>query len=88
MLKKIITWAIVLFVIFYVATEPTGAADVVHSIYNGLHVGRQLNGQIRKLALTPMRLPTRAAPPARPRSTDTSCRMSSRSSRFVGIRPS
>ncbi len=37
MLKKILTWAIVLFVIFYVATEPTGAANVVHSIFNGLH---------------------------------------------------
>ena len=37
MLKKIITWAIVIFIIYYVATEPSGAAGVVHSIYNGLH---------------------------------------------------
>jgi hypothetical protein len=37
MLKKIITWAIVIFIIFYVATEPAGAANIVHSIYNGLH---------------------------------------------------
>lgn len=37
MLRKIITWAIVLFVIFYVATQPSGAADIVHHAYNGVH---------------------------------------------------
>ncbi len=37
MLKKIITWAIVIFIIFYIATEPSGAAGIVHSIFNGLH---------------------------------------------------
>jgi hypothetical protein len=37
MLGRIIRWAIVLFIIFYVATEPTGAANVVHSAFNGLH---------------------------------------------------
>ncbi len=37
LLKKIITWAIVIFIIFYIATEPSGAAGIVHSIYNGLH---------------------------------------------------
>jgi hypothetical protein len=37
MLRKIITWALVLFVVFYVATQPTGAADFVHHAYNGLH---------------------------------------------------
>ncbi|HTW00163.1 MAG TPA: hypothetical protein VMF87_07665 [Streptosporangiaceae bacterium] len=37
MLKKIITWAVVLFVVFYVATEPSGAAGFVHHAYNGLH---------------------------------------------------
>jgi hypothetical protein len=37
MLRKIITWAIVLFILFYLATEPTGAAGVVHHAYNGLH---------------------------------------------------
>jgi hypothetical protein len=37
MLGKIIRWAIVLFIIFYVATQPSGAAGVVHHIYNGLH---------------------------------------------------
>ncbi len=37
MLRKIITWAIVIFIIFYVATEPTGAGNLVHQAYNGLH---------------------------------------------------
>jgi hypothetical protein len=36
MLRKIITWAIVIFIIFYVATQPSGAAAIVHHIYNGL----------------------------------------------------
>jgi hypothetical protein len=37
MLRKVITWAIVLFIIFYVATEPTGAGSLAHHIYNGVH---------------------------------------------------
>jgi hypothetical protein len=37
MLGKIIRWAIVLFIIFYVATQPTGAANLVHHGYNGIH---------------------------------------------------
>jgi hypothetical protein len=37
MLKKIITWAVVLFVVFYIATQPTGAAGFVHHAFNGLH---------------------------------------------------
>lgn len=37
MLKKVVTWAIVIFVIFYIATEPTGAANTVHHVYNGAH---------------------------------------------------
>jgi hypothetical protein len=37
MLGKIIRWAIVLFIVFYIATEPAGAAGFVHHFYNGLH---------------------------------------------------
>jgi len=37
MLKKIITWAVVLFIVFYIATQPSGAAGFVHSAFNGLH---------------------------------------------------
>lgn len=37
MLKKVITWAIVLFIVYYLATQPTGAANFVHHVFNGLH---------------------------------------------------
>jgi hypothetical protein len=36
MLKKVITWAVVIFVIYYLATQPTGAANLIHHAYNGL----------------------------------------------------
>jgi hypothetical protein len=35
--RRIVTWGLVLFVIFYLVTDPTGAATFVHSVYNGLH---------------------------------------------------
>jgi hypothetical protein len=37
MLRKTITWAIVLFVAYYVATQPTAASILVHHAYNGIH---------------------------------------------------
>jgi hypothetical protein len=37
MVRKIVTWGLVLFVVFYLVTDPTGAATFVHSIFNGLH---------------------------------------------------
>ncbi len=36
MLRKVITWAIVIFVVYYLATDPHGAANVLHHAYNGL----------------------------------------------------
>jgi hypothetical protein len=36
MLKKVITWAIVIFIVYYLATEPTAAAHFVHTIWDGL----------------------------------------------------
>jgi hypothetical protein len=33
-LKKVISWAIVIFIIYYLATDPTGAANFVHHIFN------------------------------------------------------
>jgi hypothetical protein len=36
LLGKVIRWAIVLFIVFYVATEPAGAAGFVHHAYKGL----------------------------------------------------
>ncbi|MGA3151887.1 MAG: hypothetical protein ACLPN6_08750 [Streptosporangiaceae bacterium] len=36
MLKKVISWAIVIFIIYYLATDPAGAAAFMHHIFNGL----------------------------------------------------
>ena len=37
MVRKIITWGLGLFVVFYLLTDPTGAAGFVHGALNGLH---------------------------------------------------
>jgi hypothetical protein len=37
MLRKVLTWAIVIFVVFYLATQPTNAGHIIHNAYNGLH---------------------------------------------------
>lgn len=36
MLKKVITWAIVIFIVYYLATNPAGAAHFVHGVFNWL----------------------------------------------------
>jgi len=36
MLRKVITWAIVLFIVYYLVSNPSGAAGVVHHAFNGL----------------------------------------------------
>lgn len=35
-LRKVITWAIVIFIIYYLATDPTGAAHALQSAFSGL----------------------------------------------------
>jgi hypothetical protein len=34
--KKIVTWAIVIFLVYYLVTKPTGAANVMHNIFSML----------------------------------------------------
>jgi hypothetical protein len=34
--KKILTWVAIAFVVYYLATQPAGAAHFVHSAFNGL----------------------------------------------------
>jgi hypothetical protein len=36
MLPRIIGWALVAFIVFYVVTNPDGAAGFVHSVLDGL----------------------------------------------------
>ena len=50
MLKKVITWGIVIFVIYYLVSDPSGAANVVHSSLNGLRsIGRSLSSFVSSL---------------------------------------
>jgi hypothetical protein len=34
---KFIKWGIVIFIVFYIATQPEAAAGTAHTILNGLH---------------------------------------------------
>jgi hypothetical protein len=34
--KQIVTWAIVIFLAYYLVTQPHGAGHVVHNVLNGL----------------------------------------------------
>jgi hypothetical protein len=50
MLKKVITWGIVIFIIYYLVSDPGGAANVVHSALNGLRsIGRSLSSFVSSL---------------------------------------
>jgi hypothetical protein len=35
-MKKIVTWAVVVFLVYYLVTRPTGAASAMHSLFNVL----------------------------------------------------
>jgi hypothetical protein len=42
-LKKILTWGIVIFIVFYLATQPVGAANVINSAFDALEtIGNSL----------------------------------------------
>jgi len=42
-LKKIITWAIVIFIVFYLLTQPQGAANVINNL---LHLLRNAGNSL------------------------------------------
>jgi len=49
-LKKIITWAIVIFIVYYLATNPHGAATFVHGVFNWLRgAGNSLSTFVNSL---------------------------------------
>ena len=49
-LRKVITWAIVIFIIYYLATNPTGAAHALQSAFNGLRsAGNSMAQFVNKL---------------------------------------
>jgi hypothetical protein len=50
MVKKIVTWALVVFVVFYLLTDPNGAAHFVSNVLDGLKsAGRSLSTFVSKL---------------------------------------
>ena len=50
MLPRIITWALVVFAVYYLVTNPDGAAGFVHSALDGLrHAGDSLSRFVSKL---------------------------------------
>jgi hypothetical protein len=49
-LKKVLTWALVIFIVYYLATQPVGAAHALHSAFNGLHsAGNSLSTFVNSL---------------------------------------
>ena len=50
MLRKVILWAIVIFIVYYLATDPSGAAHVLQSAFNGLKsAGNSMSRFVNKL---------------------------------------
>lgn len=50
MLRKVVMWAIVIFIVYYLATDPTGAAGFLKSALHGLQdAGRSLSTFVSKL---------------------------------------
>jgi hypothetical protein len=49
-LRKVITWAIVIFIVYYLATDPSGAAHALQSAFNGLKsAGNSMSRFVNKL---------------------------------------
>ena len=49
-LRKVLLWAIVIFLIYYLATNPTGAAHALHAAFNGLKsAGNSMSRFVDKL---------------------------------------
>jgi hypothetical protein len=49
-LRKVITWAVVIFIVYYLATDPSGAAHALHSAFNGLKsAGNSMSRFVNKL---------------------------------------
>lgn len=50
MLRKVITWAIVIFIVYYIATEPTSAAAFLKTCLHGLqNAGSSMSKFVNKL---------------------------------------
>jgi hypothetical protein len=48
--KKILSWVLIIFVVYYLATQPAGAAHFVHGVFNWLHgAGNSLSTFVNSL---------------------------------------
>jgi hypothetical protein len=48
--KKVIIWVIVIFVVYYLATDPNGAGHLLHHAFNGLkEAGHQMTKFVNSL---------------------------------------
>jgi hypothetical protein len=51
-MKKVITWLIIIFVVFYLVTQPAAAGHLITSAFNGLkHAGTSLATFVNSLSL-------------------------------------
>lgn len=49
-IKTVLTWAFIIFIVYYLATQPVGAAHSVHSIFDGLRsAGNSLSRFVNSL---------------------------------------
>ncbi len=49
-LRKVIAWALVIFIVYYLATDPSGAAHALQSAFNGLKsAGNSMSRFVNKL---------------------------------------
>jgi hypothetical protein len=50
LLKKVLTWAIVIFIVYYLATDPSGAAGFLRNALHGLQsAGNSMSKFVNKL---------------------------------------
>jgi hypothetical protein len=48
--KKVVTWAAIIFVVFYLVTQPTAAAQLIHQALGSVHsAGQSLSKFVRSL---------------------------------------
>ena len=51
-MKKVITWAAIIFVVFFLVTQPTSSGHLINSAFNGLrHAGTSLASFVKSLSL-------------------------------------
>lgn len=51
-MKKVLTWGALIFVVFYLITEPTSSGHIINSAFNGLRdVGNSLASFVHSISV-------------------------------------